>query len=165
MMLEVVHTEKNTTIEKAVSGETLSFSQLIKREILNESTIMKFISNYVHYSCITAWNIENNITPNQAVMFAAQIMERSDLTIEDIVCMMKMATRGDFGPAFNRIDVGVLNEWFQKYMDIRIDHFEQRIAKDKAEFNIPGERTNNTLGLSEIPVFNKKHGRLEMKRM
>jgi hypothetical protein len=152
--LEIINVEKNTSIQKCVLDETLSFSQLIYRELTNEKTLVEWIANYIYIFFSIYFNISNNLTPAQGIMIANELVKRADLSPDDIICFIKSIKEnenGKYGEVFNRIDPAIVIDWFMIYLNERIDVKEQYEAKKKSQHIVgSGERTSQTLPLSEI---------------
>jgi hypothetical protein len=164
----IITAEKNVSIKKCIQEEVLSFSQLTSRGITDELTLIEWIANYIYIFFSVYFNVSNNINPSQSIMIANEFVKRSDLSPEDVICFIKSIKENEgnkYGSTFNRIDPSVISEWLMIYLDFRIDAKEIYELERKSQYSVPGERTNNTYGLSEIPVFNKKTKKLEYKKL
>lgn len=167
--MQMIKVEKDVSVTKCVLDETLSFSQLIYRKIVNENNLIEWIANYIYIFFSIYFNITNNLTPAQSIMIANELVKRGDFTPDDIICFVKSIKENEnmkYGEVFNRIDPAIITEWLMIYLNDRIDAKEQYEAKKKAEFiSGSGERTSRTLPLSEIPIFNKKTNEWNRKKL
>ena len=71
------------------------------------------------------------------------------MVTEDVFQFMKMAKTGELGQIFGRIDIAVLNDWLDIYLDSRIDAIEERERNRKSEYNKPGSRSSSIPGMTE----------------
>ncbi len=167
--MQIIRAEKNVSIQGCVSDEVLSFSQLIKRKIADEHSLIEWIANYIYIFFSTYFNVTNNISPSQGIMVANELVKHMDLSPEDIICFVKSIKENDggrYGASFNRIDPPTIMGWFSIYLNDRIDAVEAYKAKIKSEFvSGSGERTSRTMPLSEIPVFNKESNQWNRKKL
>ena len=139
--------EKKITLANAVKPETLSFNQLISRNHIDKSELLITIATYLKMACHNTWNLHNNLTDEQSIEAASQILDNQHLTVEDVIVFIKKAKKGEFGTVYNRIDVGVIMEWFYKYDNERYEAFETQRKRERNEHAMPGTRTNNVPGL------------------
>jgi hypothetical protein len=152
--LEIINIEKTVSLQKCIDDKTLSFSQLIKREIVNEKSLIEWIANYIYIFFSIYFNVSNNITPIQGIMIASELIKRADLSPDDVICFIKSIKENEgnkYGSSFNRIDPAVIMEWLMIYLGDRIDAKEQYECKKKSEFiSLASERTSKTLPLAEL---------------
>jgi hypothetical protein len=147
LTLTLIELERAVTLKDAVALEARSFNQLIHKDKTDRIELLMTIATYIKITCAITWNVQQNITPEQCVNVASQIIEDQHLTFEDVVCMLKKAKRGEYGTIYNRIDTSVIMEWINAYEIEREEAFEAARKKERDEFRISGERTNNVPGL------------------
>lgn len=58
---------------------------------------------------------------------------RSSETIEDVILMLDMGRRGEFGKIYGDVDVLLLNEWAVKYFDRKYQEIERLIHNQKQD--------------------------------
>jgi hypothetical protein len=144
--LSLIEIEKGITINNAVAPETRSFNQLIHKDGVDRISLLMTIATYIKINCSVTWNIERNLTPEQCVTVASQILDLQHLTFEDVICMMKKAKKGEYGTIYNRIDAGVVMEWVYAYEQERFEAYEQVRVSDRSGSDYT-ERTNNVPGM------------------
>jgi len=168
--MDIIKIEKDVSVQKCVNDITLSFSQLMGRQMVDDLSLIGWIANYLYIFFSTYFNVTNNITPSQGIMIANELVKRLDLTPDDIICFTKSIKENEnekYDKSFNRIDPAVIMDWFNVYLNDRIEAKEIYEQKKKSEFVISQsrERTSRTLPLSEIPVFNKETGEWNRKKL
>ncbi len=147
VFISLIEFERVISISEAVSPESLSFNQIISRNHADKSDLLITIASYIYITCANTWNAVQNITMEQAIETASQILDCQDLTMENIICFIKKCKRGEFGPVYNRIDAGVIMDWFWKYNQERFEAYELARKKERDRDLIPSSRTNNIPGL------------------
>ena len=141
---QIVVDSKPVTIEKVVAPETLSFNQLKARHSVGHYDILKFITGYLDVTFNGCFNLDKNLTGQQLIAFAEEILEDESLTVEDIICFCNGVRRGLYGKVYNRIDLGVVNEMWQQYINVRMEAYD----KARREENIPDA---NLPRISSVP--------------
>lgn len=158
--LNLIEIERAVKIRDAIAMPARSFNQLIAKDGQDRSTLLIMIAGYIRIACTSTWNVQQNITAEQAITAASQILDYQHLTIEDIICFIKKAKLGELGQVYNRIDSGVIMEWLTVYEVEREDAFEAMRKKERDEHKLPSERTNNVPGLVN---FEKHLRQLKLK--
>jgi len=146
--LSLVELERSISINDAVSNDARSFNQLIHKDKTDRVELTMTLATYIKISCAITWNITQQITPEQCVAVASQILDHQHLTFEDMICLMKKAKRGEFGQIpYNRIDASVVMDWLDAYESERFTAFEDARKRERTECITSTDRTNNVPGL------------------
>lgn len=148
--MNLIYIEDKITLDIAVRKESLSFNQLVSRKLISKDDLLILIATFITIVCDVAFEVGRPLNSAKSILIANSIMNRHDLTVEDIVCLMKMAKNGELGKIYNKIDMETFAGWIDKYLDFRIDAHEQMLERGKNQFSIPAPRTSSILPLKDI---------------
>jgi len=143
---QIVVDSKPVTIEKVVAPETLSFNQLKARHSVGHYDILKFITGYLDVTFNGCFNLDKNLTGQQLIAFAEEILDDESLTVEDIICFCNGVRWGLYGKVYNRIDLSIITEMWQQYAEQRAEAYDKaRRMEYQPEENSP--RVSSVPGL------------------
>lgn len=151
----------NTLVSNNYAGLTQYESQLTEQKAMFEgtsiATIQKLTSpenllkafTFLVLRTSELFNFRNNITNNQAVVLALDLIEVMKVeNIEDVVLMLKMARQGKLGQKLFRLDNQIIfQEWVPEYLEkkaeLREINWQNEKQKYKNEFKQDTELTSD----------------------
>jgi len=119
---ELSSAEFGLTVSKCING--IKLKDAVKQ--FGTASVMGSLS-FVILRGSQSFNIKGNITENQSITLALDLMEIYNTdTVEDILMMFKMARQGKLGGKIWRIDSQViLSEWFPEYLELKSAELEK----------------------------------------
>lgn len=133
--LEYIKFQKNLTLESAILSN--NFLAKFTGELENKAltSIQELLSNLQE-----SLNVDKKLSLTQEYEVATLLIEKygNILTLEEVALVFKKAKMSEYGKIFNRIDVQIIFEWIEKYLQ----------SEDKQGFY---ERYNKK---SETPIGN-----------
>lgn len=137
----------NTLVSNSYAGLTQYESQLTEQKAMFEGTsiakIQKLTSpenllkafTFLVLRTSELFNFRNNITNNQAVVLALDLIEVMKYeNMEDVVLMLKMARQGKLGQKLFRLDNQIIfQEWVPEYLDKKAELRENNWHNQKHE--------------------------------
>lgn len=140
-MIQLVSLQNTITIQKAVGAETRSFNQIFHSDKVSRAEVMETLVTYLNLMLRQMFSKDRGVEIGQVVLFVDEILKIQHLTIEDVICFVNGMKSGRYGKIYGKIDLAVLNEWFDIYLDERDDAFHRaRSSKQYESWNY--ERTN-----------------------
>ena len=163
-VMKLMEIENGASIQIAVNSQTPSFHQLLNSlKLMDRNDIIKGLSTYIQIIVNNAWTLPTPLSTYQAVMIVDDLVKQyPDFTIEDVVCILRMARTGQFGSVYNHIDQAMFFEWVQKYLDSRLDIWESEYNKKKSQHGSP-VRDSQVIALSDKMI--RKSNRPPDERM
>lgn len=77
-------------------------------------------------------NIANNLQDHQIPFIAESLIEMYPLeTIESFIYIFTNGARGRYGKLFHTLDLTIINEWIQRYIEEKLNHVEQDYNNQK----------------------------------
>jgi hypothetical protein len=138
-VIELVKVEKAITLDVAIKSKK-NYIYRKENEELAIRTITGILLMFSEY-----YNLSQQMTEMQAVQTASLFLEQYPAeSIEDLILCLKKAKIGEYGKIYNRIDGGMIFEWFNKYLDEKYERFEQIKQNEKFEVS-----ESNILSLPE----------------
>lgn len=123
---------KVSTVEDAIEAKTESLAFLKKHS--GEDFILAYIKAWV-LNCSEYFNVGKSMTEQQIDETSQFILlEYYTLTIADIYLIFKKAKLGHFGQLYDRLDGGVILNWFERYFDERTKIFALKNIAESAEY-------------------------------
>lgn len=150
LIMKIIEIEKTVSMSVVVSKESRSFNQLVRTDKIDRSNLLTTISTYMFIMLNELFNIEKTITKTQMVLFVEEFISLEHLTLQDAILFMNGIRKGKFGKIYGKIDVGTLNEFFDKYLDEREQAFEASRARERNECNVSGNRSNTVQGIQNV---------------
>lgn len=110
-----------------------------------------------------AYNVIRPLTGDQIADLAFEIVtDYYFMKLEDFCAFLHLCRKGKYGRVLDRLDPGLINEWFAAYMLQRDQHIEKK-AYDYS-FEAPAERkqeesglSNASFAMSEVKHYIKQH--------
>jgi len=156
-LMELMNIDDAVTINMAVDDKTLTFHQLLHETTgrpvrYTKGELVYNLALYIQVICNNAWTLPQPLTAYQAAIIVQDLLrDRPEYSIEDVVCILRLARMGYFGPVYNRIDPATFAEWVQKYVDYRCDKIEEKLAAEKELAGSPA-RDSRVAGLENKMV-------------
>ena len=111
--LEYIKFQKNLTLESAILSN--NFLAKFTGEMENKATesIKELLSNLQD-----SLNVDKKLSLTQEYETATLLIEKYGnlLTLEEVALVFKKAKMSEYGKIFNRIDVQIILEWIEKYL-------------------------------------------------
>jgi len=138
-IIELVKIEQKITLDIAIQSKK---NYVYRRE--NEELALRTISGIL-LMFSDYFNTSNQLTETQSVLTASLFLEQYPAeSIEDLILCLKKAKVGEYGKIYNRIDGGLIFEWFNRYLSEKYERFEQIKQNEKFDY-----QSNATLELPE----------------
>src|SRR5574343_489270 len=139
----------NSLVSNSYAGLTQYESQLTEQKAMFEGTsiakIQKLISpenllkafTFLVLRTSELFNFRNNITNNQAVVLALDLIDVMKVeNVEDVILMLKMARQGKLGQKLYRLDNQIIfQEWVPEYLNKKAELREKIWQNKKYELN------------------------------
>lgn len=112
--LEYIKFQKNLTLENAILSNNFLAKFTGELETKALTSIQELLSNLQD-----SLNVDKKLSLTQEYEAATLLIEKYGnlLTLEEVALVFKKAKMSEYGKIFNRVDVQIIFEWIEKYLD------------------------------------------------
>jgi hypothetical protein len=112
--LEYIKFQKNLTLEGAILSNNFLAKFTGELETKALTSIQELLSNLQD-----SLNVDKKLSLTQEYETATLLIEKygNILTLEEVALVFKKAKMSEYGKIFNRIDVQIIFEWIEKYLE------------------------------------------------
>jgi len=146
--LELYRYQSALKLEQAINGTALA---TLRRN--DEAALLKAVKTLI-VALSESLNLTHNLNESQVVEITFLIAERYYyLKLEELVLVFKKAKMGEYGKAYNRLDIQIIFEWIDKYYSSE----ERAILLEREAQNYKQQEKKEMSTLTEVGrvVFEK----------
>ena len=136
-VMKVIDLEKSVTIRDTVLPSTLAFSQIIQHGV-DRMDLVVAISSYLKMNVDLAFQLKVEVSPSHCITFADRFISHN-FTMPDIVVFCDLMKEGRLAKTYGRVDLEVLSEMLDAYIEIRSEADEQHRHNMKYGVDEKGE--------------------------